>query len=76
MSKIFCVKFINFFVKNSLLRKLLKVLLNFMFEKSWTDAILSSLLWFFYHHLNGSCEYIRPQMLNPPLFTFWPKDPE
>ena len=33
---------------------------NYMFERSRTDAILSSQLWFFYHHLNGSPQYIRP----------------
>ena len=33
---------------------------NYMFERSRTDAILSSWLWFFYHHLNGSPQYIRP----------------
>ena len=41
-------------------KKIAECLLNFMFESSWTDAILSSLLWFFYHPLNGSSEYIRP----------------
>ena len=33
---------------------------NYMFERSRIDAILSSVLWFFYHHLNGSPQYIRP----------------
>ena len=41
-----------------------------MFEKSWTDAILSSLLWFFYHHLNGSSEYIRSQRSIPRFLHF------
>ena len=45
-----------------------------MFEKSWTDAILSSLLWFFYRHLNGSSEYIRaPNQRSIPLLHFPPK---
>ena len=47
-------------------KKIAECLLNFMFESSWTDAILSSLLWFFYHPLNGSSEYIRPQPSIPP----------
>ena len=34
------------------------------------DAILSSLLWFFYHHLNGSSEYIRPQRSIPRFLHF------
>ena len=43
-----------------------------MFDKSWTDAILSSLLWFFYHHLNGSSQYIRPRS-SISLFHFGQK---
>ena len=58
------------FLSKTIPRKRLKVLLNFMFEKSWTDAILSSLLWFFYHHLNGSSEYIRPQRSIPRFLHF------
>ena len=43
-----------------------------MFERSWMDAILSSLLWFFYHHLNGSSQYIRPRS-SISLFHFGQK---
>ena len=43
-----------------------------MFEKSWTDAILSSLLWFFYRHLNGSSEYIRAPNQRSILLLYFP----